>query len=192
MSSLAAQICGLGVRALLQARVELARGIRETTPNAGPEIDTYAPRCLRKGQVITVKGLEWCARFASEMVWRAATRQTPAPVSTIWTPAISNQLDWPPFAMRAAVAEIWADAVACGVAVKLQDAVVPVVGDLLVMGRGGQDPRHGGRGHIAFIDEIADEGGWWAIGGNEGDAVRRTWRTPDDTAEPIVGWIALR
>jgi hypothetical protein len=92
------------------------------------------------------------------------------------------------------VAELVADARGTSAWHDVSDAVSPAPGDLLVMGRSGQDPWHGGTGHVAIVDEVAEGGGLWTIGGNESDAVRRTLRgvgTAADQEAPIVGWIQV-
>ena len=100
----------------------------------------------------------------------------------------------PPVGWRAAVAELVADARGTSTWHDVSEGVSPAPGDLLVMGRSGQDPRHGGTGHVAIVDEVAEGGGLWTIGGNESDAVRRTLRgaaTAADEEAPIVGWIEV-
>lgn len=183
--------------ALELARAALAAGVCEAPPssNRGPAIDEYVRGCVRGGRPIGVLGLSWCAAFVGWCLWRAAYGEEAAARTRRWSAHTYVETgEGPPVGWRAAVAELVTDA--CGTSTwhDVTEGTSPTPGDLLVMGRLGQDPRHGGLGHVAIVDEVTDDGGVWTIGGNESDAVRRTLRraaAAADEKEPIVGWIAL-
>jgi hypothetical protein len=62
------------------------------------------------------------------------------------------------------------------------------------MKRAASDPRLGGLGHVAIVDEAAPGGIYYSIGGNESDMVKRTQRgggVPADEQEEPVGWIKV-
>jgi hypothetical protein len=189
-----------GPRALVLARAALTAGVREKPPgsNTGPDVRRYLAPCVRHGKRLGLTAGAWCAAFASWCVWEAAHERLRedlrdlAVLAEAWDAHeyIESMSD-APIGYRASVAELYRDAVATGAWRDVQAGEAPQVGDLLVMRRGIGDPRTGGEGHVAIVDEESGLGGWWAIGGNEGDAVRRTLRRFGDTEEPIVGWIVL-
>jgi hypothetical protein len=88
-------------------------------------------------------------------------------------------------AWRAAVAEVWRDAVARGAA--RDKTYRPKPGDLAVFARAGGDPRQGGAGHVVRVESVNGDT-YLAIGGNESDQVSRTVRRFDDPA--LVGFVA--
>jgi hypothetical protein len=182
---------------LALARAALAAGVREAPPgsNRGPEVDAYLRGCVRRGRPLGVLGVPWCAAFASWCIWRAAYGEEAATRAIVWTwRSHVGSPQRPAIGWRAAVSELCADALGTGRWQDWDEGARPEPGDVLVMGRQGQDPRHGGEGHAAIVDEAAEGGGFYAIGGNESDAVRRTLRgaaTDADEQEPIVGFIDL-
>jgi hypothetical protein len=166
----------LGLEVLRLARAELAAGVRETRPNGSDVIDGYAPICERNGRPIRVVGGPWCARFVTELRRRAA-----------------RALGLPDTVLRAAVAELVDDARREGTWRDVSAAEVLQVGDWLVMGRAGQDPRTGGMGHVEIV-EAEGYPGYWTIGGNiqsehGGDIVGRKLRRMG--ADRVVGWIKV-
>jgi hypothetical protein len=182
----------LGVIALELARVELARDVREIPRGSdrGPAVDLYAPRCVRAGRWYDAIGLEWCARFASEITWRAwvmkhaLTGYGNAPLA--WDPSALPRE--PPFSLREAVAELVTDAKRADAWRELVAGESPSPGDLLVFGRNGHDPRIGGEGHVGFFDPDEENGAVKVISGNVEDALVRG---PVLAGQPWVGWITL-
>lgn len=140
-------------------------GVKETPgPASTPRIDEYLSVCVRNGKLLGLRGddqFSWCAAFAS---WCGLPEgMTP----------------------RAAVAELVADARARGL---WRDGSVwrdPQPGDLAIYTRAGQDPRHGGSGHVNRVVQQLGGGMMRTVGGNEQDAVRLSDR---HVSEP-VGWV---
>ena len=179
------------------ARAALAAGVHEAPAysNRGQEIDAYLRGCVRGGQPLGVIGVPWCAAFVAWCLWRAAYGGEAAERARRWSArAYIEAGEGPPVGWRAAVAELVADARGTSTWHDVSEGLSPEPGDLLVMGRVGQDPQHGGLGHVAIVEEAAAGGGLWAIGGNESDAVRRTLRGVGgeaDERQPVVGWIEV-
>lgn len=121
-------------------------------------IDEYLACCLRSGHLLGLRGdseFSWCAAFAS------------------WCGLPSGMTP------RAAVVELVADAKSLGLWRDNSTWHDPQPGDLAIYATGGV-PHHVNR------VELAPSGGaFGAVGGNEGDAVRRSSRK---LTEP-VGWI---
>jgi len=178
---------------LALARAALLAGVREAPPysNRGPEIDGYLRGCVRGGRPLGVLGVPWCAAFVSWCLWRAAYGDEAEARARAWSAlGYVESGEGPPVGWRAAVAELVTDARGTSTWHDAAEGGSPGPGDLLVMGRLGQDPRRGGLGHVAIVAEVAEGGGLWAIGGNESDAVRRTLcGAGAGEREPIVGWI---
>lgn len=175
---------------LAAVALELARseiGVREVPPgsNRGAIVDSYAPRCVRLGRWLDVRGDAWCSRFVSEITWRAWASihglDGYGDVPLLWTP--KTLPPEPPFRLRAAVSELVSDAQKAGAWRDVVAAETPQPGDVLIWGRDGQSPVLGGHGHCGFAD------GAGAICGNDGDGVRRV--DLPHTAGPWVGWIRL-
>lgn len=169
------------------ARAEL--GVHERPSNVVP----YAPRVVRGGAWLRVQGLEWCARFATDIVWRAwslAVRGdrvfTALPEALILGWRAEARGNMPPFTWRAAVSEVIRDARACGAWHDVTEAGEPLPGDLVCYFRAvngvENDPRAGGAGHVAI-----DVGGGLVVSGNDGDEVREAprgkWR--------LCGWVRV-
>lgn len=179
------------------ARAALAAGVCESPPysNRGVAIDEYLRGCVRGGRPLGVLGVPWCAAFVAWCLWHATYGDEAATRARAWSArAYVETGEGPPVGWRAAVAELVADARGTSTWHDVSEGVSPAPGDLLVMSRSGQDPRHGGTGHVAIVDEVSEGGGLWTIGGNESDAVRRTLRgvgTAADEEAPIVGWIEV-
>ena len=167
-------------------------GAHEDPPgsNTQPRVDAaIGTRTVRNGKWIDVKGLEWCARFASGMAWLCAGGVDRA---LSWTPEAYRAGAEPlPFGMRAAVSELVADAVASGAWRSRESGYVPSPGDLAVFRRGGHDPTTGGLGHVAIVEQFAGPP-YVTVGGNESDEVRMTQRdlTKETDGNELVGWIA--
>ncbi len=169
------------------ARAEV--GVREIGTNIVP----YGVRCVRGGNWIRVQGLAWCARFATDITWRAwsiAVRgdrlwtALPGAMLLGWTAkARGNQ---PPFTMRAAVSEIIRDARECSAWHDVTEAGESMPGDLRCYFRNvdgvEKDPRKGQEGHVAI-----DIGDGLVVSGNDGDEVRDAprdkWR--------LCGWVSV-
>jgi len=179
--------------------------VHEVPPgsNTGPDVRTYLAPCVRvdrRGEAWGQRPLDltsgaWCAAFASYCLWSAHAEldgwdQDQVPALVKGWPLFGNTSlseDTPRVCYRASVAELVTDAKDTGAWHELGDGA-PEPGDLLVMGRNGSDPRHGGEGHVAIV-ETAMPVGWYTIGGNENNAVRRALRQPGDKVEPVLGFI---
>ncbi len=186
----------LAFRSTVLSRARSYVGRRETPQNLGEIVRLSLGGAVRGGRPIGITaGVAWCSAFAGLCLFGAdhAAALAWSPEEYVLGEAMS------PIGWRAAVWEAVEDARRVGAFVELQAALVPLPGDLLVMGRAGQDPRHRGQlGHLAFLDEVTAASGFLTIGGNEADplhvepdGVRRTLRTFGDRVEPVVGWIRL-
>ncbi len=177
----------LGLRALDVARELLEQGVRELPgPGSEPLVSAMLHPARRGGSAVagildatgallrlTDDATAWCAAMASYCLALAIDRLDPADAAAC------------PHGYRLSVAELVADARARGTW-RPRDGHEPRPGDLAIWTRAGGDPRRGGTGHVARV-EVADRT-LVTIGGNEGDAVRRTEHRRDDPA--LVGWIA--
>lgn len=116
----------------------------------------------------------WCAKFAS-----AALHQALRPHET------------PPHGLRVAVAELVTDARALGTWRDVSTGYTPKMGDLAIFARGGEDPRSGGKGHVARVTIPPTLlGDFETIGGNESPGPGQVHVTPRKKADPsLVGWI---
>lgn len=162
----------LGLRALDIAQAELAKPGWESPPGSfgGPRIAQYFAGCTRKGKPLGISSGNWCAAFASFCENRAL-----------------HQGEDGPHGYRAAVSELWADAVQTGAARRMSSSYRPRVGDLALFGRNGQDPTKGGVGHVGrVVREVDGAGTFETIEGNHQNRVMRVTRTLTET----VGFIA--
>ena len=160
---------GLAALAIAQGEV----GVHETPgPGTTARVAEYLSGCARSGRPLGLVGDEpaWCASLIG---WCEHTLQ--------------GALPW-----RAAVSEVYADALAVGAT--RERSYHPAPGDLAVFARAGGDPRRGGPGHVARVEVAPDaSGAYVTIGGNEGGAqhhggaVLRTKRNVSDPS--LVGWI---
>jgi hypothetical protein len=150
-----------GELALERARAWLETGVAEIAgPESHPMIYAALQRCVRDGRPVglTSDETDWCAAAASA-----------------WCEWLTPRISVRELVEDARTRAAWRD-VASG--------YVPVPGDLEVYARAGEDPRRGGRGHVAIVESRSDAGSV-TIGGNERNAVRRT----TEHALPVVGWI---
>lgn len=188
----------LGPAVLALAQRELARGVREIPlgTNRGKDVDAYETGCVRHGKLLAIQGLAWCACYATWCIWNVLFQDAAAlrATSLDWTAeAALEGTDRSPVGRRAAVSELYTDAKGSGAWRDRDDAsVIPGPGWLAVFKRGGQDPRHGGEGHVAVVENFARPG-YTTIGGNEGDRIRRTLRSLESerAGEELVGWIVV-
>ncbi len=153
----------VGLLALERSLAEL--GVHEIPgPRSEPRISEYLAGCVRAGGLLGLVSDEtpWCAAFAT---WAEQ--------------GLAGALPW-----RAAVAEVWHDAALLGLT--RERLWTPRPGDLAVYRRGLGDPRMGGIGHVERVESVTDEG-YWSVGGNVDDGVRRSWHRFVDPA--LVGWI---
>lgn len=167
-----------GLRALRAAERELELGVKETPAgsNSGPRIREYLRGCVRDrtlpdGSVerfkLNLSAASWCAAFAS------------------WCAFADARDEEVPHRYRASVAELWRDAVRGGAARPVD--YTPTPGDLVIFMRAGNDPRHGGVGHVGRVSAAPDASGHYeTIEGNAGDKVARVRHKLGD----CVGWIA--
>jgi hypothetical protein len=181
-----------------EAIVDRARrrvGVRENPPgsNSGVGISEWISGCIRNGRRLGVRGVPWCAAFASWVVWSSADAEA---VALHWDERASLRSipafqahNWGfdlPIGYRAAVSELIADARATGSWRDVSENYASIAGDLICYGREGQDPRVGGMGHVAI-----DVGGGRAISGNLDDQVIEHDHDLSGRGLPIVGWIRV-
>lgn len=152
---------------------------------------------MRNGHALGIsQGVPWCAGFVGLCVWDEDIL-----AARSWTPgSFLVEGDPRPVGWRASVFELVEDARGTDTFVDVSDLQERRAGpgDLLVMGRGGQDPRRrGNTGHVAVIENQLTDG-FTTIGGNEADpakrqpdGVRRSVRRFGDRSAPIVGAILL-
>jgi hypothetical protein len=190
----------LGLATLRIAQAELARGVRETSPNDGERIRVYRAPCVRHGAPLHLGPSPWCAMFASWCVWTAAHARLRDNLRDIpklalawdaheWIEGMSDAR----IGYRASVAELCDDARATG-ALRLPNAdEYPLPGDLIVYGRDNQNPLHGGHGHVAICERWSPVDGHAVISGNSHDRVARdTWDAGDMSPwGPMLAWIKL-
>lgn len=156
-------------------------GAREDPP--GSNVVPYSPTCTRRatGRAFSAQGLSWCARFVSHL-------------------AAAIGLDWH---LRAAVAELAADARDRADLRLPQAAEEPSRGDVLIWGDGhGGDPLAGGPGHTgiftgrtAGVQQSTADGQPLAVCGNDLDSVRLVELGPNfehPTCGPLRAWIVVR
>ena len=150
--------------ALDVARAELAAGVHEDPPhsNTSPRIREYLALCMRGGKPLGLTAGEWCAAFFCWCDHEAGGALTP----------------------RAAVAEVWHDAVNAGLARQATETPKPGWG--AIFARSGEDPRTGGHGHIGRVELVHADGSYSCIEGNHGDAVAEVAHKPGEA----IGWIA--
>lgn len=167
----AASTGSLGERATAVALQELQKGVREVPDgsNTGPDIRKYLAGCERGGRRLGLSSGNWCAAFACYCAFQAADAE-----------------DSVPHRWRAAVAEIWADALAVGAA-HLADTYVPRVGDLAIYKRSGGDPTRGGIGHVGrVVRPPGADGSYETVEGNHENRVAQVKHTLGDA----VGWVS--
>lgn len=166
-----------GEIALARVKACLELGVAEIAgPKSNPIIRDMLAGCVRGGSLVglTSDETEWCAACAS---WSAL-----APAKDGLGAGAGA-----PHAWRIAVHELVEDARESGAFRDASTGYTPAVGDLAIWARAGEDPRRGGRGHVARVESV-DADGFVTIGGNESNAVRRTRHL---RAEPaLVGFIA--
>jgi hypothetical protein len=92
----------------------------------------------------------------------------------------------PPHGLRISVRELWQDALATRST--WGPAYSPRPGDLAILGRAGEHPTRGGRGHVRRLVQVLGDGKYLGIGGNEGGTITRAEHRLDDPA--LEGWIA--
>ena len=146
------------------ARAELAAGVHEDPPhsNTSPRIREYLALCVRNGKPLGLTAGEWCAAFFCWCDREAGGAIIP----------------------RAAVAEVWHDAVNAGLA--REGTVTPKPGWGAIFARAGEDPRTGGHGHIGRVETVHADGTYSCIEGNHGDAVAEVNHKPGEA----IGWVA--
>lgn len=166
-----------GEIALARVRACLELGVAEVAgPKSNPIIRDMLAGCVRGGKPVGLSSDEtdWCAACAS---WSAL-----GPAKDGLGAGAGAPHEW-----RCAVHELVEDARATGAFHDVSTGYTPSPGDLAIYARAGEDPRKGGRGHVARVESVTADG-YTTIGGNEGNAVRRTERLRADPS--LVGWIA--
>lgn len=187
------------LRLLVVSRAVSRLGYHEDpgAPNRGTIVRLSLGGCVRNGHALGLfEGIPWCAGFVGLCMWDEDIL-----VARSWTPgSFLVEGDPRPVGWRASVFELVEDARATDTFVdvsELQERPAEP-GDLLIMGRGGQDPRRrGNTGHVAVIENQLPDG-FATVGGNEADpakrqpdGVRRSVRRLGDRSAPIVGAILL-
>jgi hypothetical protein len=176
---------------LVLARARELLGAREDSggQHRGQIVRASMAGTVRAGRLTCLgDGSAWCAGFAGRCLFDANTARALA-----WTPLdFGAGDDSSPVGWRAAVSELCDDARATSMLREdLSGGWTP--SDLLIFGRAGENPLHGGLGHVAIVDALEPAGGTWTIGGDEAGAggigVRRTLRPT--TEEPLVAWIQV-
>ena len=162
-------------------------------PRHDPRILTYSQHARRGGRFLGVDEAgrplweggspvplptdehHWCAAFQS-----AATAANLLPGET------------PPHGIRIAVWELVADARAAGTLRPVE--WMPTPGSLAVEGRNGQNPLHGGLGHIRAV-AMVDGLRYLGLGSNEGNTIGRSWHKRSGVMQPdghqLVCWIEV-
>jgi hypothetical protein len=175
----------LGARACAYMGHQYGMKVREIP---GGEHDatilSYSQHCRRKGSLVGVDE-NGAAIWTGGVPLRLGRDEDP------WCAAISSEClrvclrygEEPPHGFRVSVRELCEDA---RVHETLREKLfLPMPGDLAIMGRGGQNPLHGGQGHVRRVIQVkGDE--YLGIGGNESNAVQVKWHRLID----VVGWIA--
>jgi hypothetical protein len=170
----------LGARALERARRELANGVKEIPGSEHhPQIVRYFADCMRAGRNIgrhlDADEHAWCAAALCWCAFRAA-----------------REGETVPHGYRAAVREVWLDALASGAA-RSADAVrrgayVPQDGDAWIGVRGGSSAhgsgadafrRTNGKGHTG---RFSDASRFVTLDGNVADTWTMVERDPNDPA----------
>lgn len=161
----------LGLRAVLFAKNEMARGVTEEPPgsNGGMRIREYLAPCVRDGKKLNMKAGEWCAAAAC-----FSAQQALLPGESI------------PHDYRISGIEIERDLGARGayrtLAQVLDGSFVPEAGDLVILKRGTQAWQR----HVCRVVEIDVAGKTMVtIGGNEDDHWKLTKR---NLASPVLGF----
>lgn len=169
----------LGERVAAWCVAEMARGIREIPgPRHHPAIQAYIAPCRRGGLPTAGMGGDISGVIVlgpsapDETEWCAAGRS--AAVAAV----LGDQR--PPHGRRVSVRELVEDARQLGTWRDVSSGYEPQTGDAWIMARAGEDPRRGGRGHVATQVEPGV-----TVGGNEDDTWSRTARRREDA----VGWI---
>ncbi len=175
----------VGIRAVAWMGYQSTQGVKEIAGIKHNEtILSYSRHCRRKG---TFKGVDkwgnglwsggfalplsrdedpWCAAFASESLRCALLRG-----------------ECPPHGLRVSVRELVEDA---RVAKTLIDKTIPPkIGWLAILGRLGESPMLGGRGHVRCVIDAPSAKEYRAIGGNESNAIGMGNHLLSD----VHGWI---
>jgi len=176
----AQQTARLGERAVEIALEELNAGVQEEPPgsNSGPRIRLYLAGCVRNGRPIGIQAGEWCAAGACWTAAQAIARDGAARFGD----------KRPPHEYRAAVRELYEDAVKAGAYRAKGESYTPRRGDLVVFKRDGDDPRKGGKGHVGRVLDAPDESGRYrTIEANKGVRWAIVDRRLGDA--DLLGWI---
>jgi hypothetical protein len=155
---------GTGAALLDVALSMLGEGETPAGSNAGPFVARCFAGAMRGGVRVGIKTGAWCAAFVG----------------------LCDSLSGVPRTWRCSVAELVADARAVG-AFRSVDEYQPEPGDLAVYGRGGQDPRTGGTGHVGIYRGRLPGGEYDSIEGNHLPVVAVVPRRFD--APELLGWI---
>jgi hypothetical protein len=156
-------------------------------PEHNPLILSYSKHCRRGGTFVGVRddGMpiwEGGSRLElqtddSDSPWCAALAS-----ATLRAALLPNEM--PPHGLRVSVRELVEDAREAGTLRPVD--WTPTFGSLAICARAGQNPLHGGSGHVRCV--VGVEGPrYLGIGGNEDDTIKCAWHSL--LATEVVGWI---
>jgi hypothetical protein len=160
---------GLIVYSWQSGDVDGAAHVRQVT-HAGPLLvrDWLAPRWL--GDAAPPVSAETLAGLAASAA-EAPPDTEPQPATRRTTDAPAGQQSGFAHGYRCSVAELVADAIALGTWRPRSSGYQPRNGDLIISARSGEEPEHGGRGHVEIVTAAESGHDPTTLGGNEGN----TW-----------------
>lgn len=176
----------LGLRALAWMGVQAVQGIRELPgPRHDPRILEYSVHCRRGGVFLGVdsegrpiwSGGKPLKLSTDEEPWCAATQSSSLLASL-------RPREVPPHGLRVSVREDCEDARGTGALRVVGDGYEPRPGDLAILGRVGENPLLGGRGHVHRLVQL-DGLRYLGIGGNEHNEIQVAWHP----RARVLAWI---
>jgi len=174
----------VGLRCLAWLGFQSQLGISEVPgPKHDSRIVAYSQHCRRGGTFLGVDG-------RGLPIWRGGNSLALSTDEEPWCAAITSAAllesllvgEHPPHGLRVSVRELCEDARIAATLRPLQ--WYPPPGALAICARSGQNPLHGGRGHVRRVVTFTEQR-HYGIGGNESDRIVAAWH---DNAE-VVAWI---
>jgi hypothetical protein len=178
----------LGQRCVVWLGYQYGSEVREIPgPEHDPRILAYSEHCRRGGRFLGVTA-------GGTPVWDGgATLRLPTDdANSPWCAAMQSEAlrccllpgETPPHGLRVSVRELVEDA---RLANTLRPAHwIPTIGSLAICGRAGQNPLHGGSGHVRGVVQV-EAPRYFGIGGNEHDEVAMGWH--ELAAPEIKAWV---